>query len=402
MRRPPLPSGADAGNSRHLRDRWHHSHGRATPLDTCQVRPDSPFCGARACTPLQPLASTGVAVSPSSLVVGEHYLVPTDVCQPGSRGKDRLPALCLVQWGAMALDFAPVGDSQPDHVAFEPIPLEPQPLPASYRFTLYRDGVQLADSAENGAVMRGIPNSPATFRAVLDVNLTATAASAPPARAASVQDACPARRLLVATGLRDELPRVPGLAERWGIDVLHCPFCHGREVRDKRIAILATSPGAMHQVLLFRQLSEQVTVLAHTVPQLPGEQRSALGIAVIESTVTRVEASDSGLTGVRLADGTRVPLDALIVAPRTTARAELLAPPGLAPTEVTMGGQAIGTRIEADPSGATSVPGVWDGRQPRQHPGTSHHGRGGRADRGGGDQRRSRCRGRRARGRRRA
>ena len=51
-----------------------------------------------------------------------------------------------------------------------------------------------------------------------------------------------ARRLLVATGLRDELPDVPGLATRWGIDVLHCPYCHGWEVRDKRIGILAPGP----------------------------------------------------------------------------------------------------------------------------------------------------------------
>lgn len=166
----------------------------------------------------------------------------------------------------------------------------------------------------------------------------------------------------MATGLRDELPQVPGLAERWGIDVLHCPYCHGWEVRGKRIGVLATGPGTVHQALLFRQLSNHVTVLAHTAPQLPGEQREqlcALGIAVIQGTVTQVEAGESGLTGVRLADGTRVCLDALIVAPRMTARAELLAPLGLAPVEVTVGGQVIGTQIEADPSGATSVPGVW-------------------------------------------
>ena len=171
-----------------------------------------------------------------------------------------------------------------------------------------------------------------------------------------------ARRLLVATGVRDELPPVPGLAERWGVDVLHCPYCHGWEVRGQRIGILATGPGAMHQALLFRQLSQHVTVLAHTGPELSGEQREqlgALGIPVIEGAVTQVEASDGALTGVRLADGTRVSLDALIVAPRMTARAELLAPLGLAPSEVTMGGQVIGTQIEADPSGATSVPGVW-------------------------------------------
>ena len=171
-----------------------------------------------------------------------------------------------------------------------------------------------------------------------------------------------ARRLLVATGLRDELPDVPGLAQRWGIDVLHCPYCHGWEVRDQRIGILATGPAATHQALLFRQLSPHVTVLAHTALELTPEQQeqfAALGIAVIEGPVTGVEADDGGLTGVRLADGTRLALDALIVAPRMTANAELLAPLGLTPTEVRMGEQVMGTQIDADPSGATSVPGVW-------------------------------------------
>jgi thioredoxin reductase len=171
-----------------------------------------------------------------------------------------------------------------------------------------------------------------------------------------------ARRLLVATGLRDELPDVPGLAARWGIDVLHCPYCHGWEVREQRIGILATGPAAAHQGLLFRQLSRHVTVLAHTAPEVAHEQReqfAALGIAVIEGTVTCVETDDGGLTGVSLADGTRVGLDALIVAPRMTANAELLAPLGLIPAEVRMGEQVMGTQIEADPTGATSVPGVW-------------------------------------------
>jgi len=171
-----------------------------------------------------------------------------------------------------------------------------------------------------------------------------------------------ALRLLVATGLRDELPDMPGLATRWGIDVLHCPYCHGWEVRDQRIGILATGPAAAHQALLFRQLSRHVTVLAHTAPELAREQReqfAALGIQVIDGTVTCVETDDGGLTGVRLADGTRVALDAVIVAPRMTANAELLAPLGLIPTEVRMGEQVMGTQIEADPSGATSVPGVW-------------------------------------------
>jgi thioredoxin reductase len=171
-----------------------------------------------------------------------------------------------------------------------------------------------------------------------------------------------ARRLLVATGLRDELPDVPGLAERWGTDVLHCPYCHGWEVRDKRVGILATGPGAVHQALLFRQLTPHVTVLRHTAAPFPAEQAeqfSALGIPVIDGLVAQVESSAGRLTGVRLADGTRVTLDALIVAPRFAANADLLVPFGLAPVEVSLGGQVIATRIAADPGGATSVPGIY-------------------------------------------
>ena len=171
-----------------------------------------------------------------------------------------------------------------------------------------------------------------------------------------------ARRVLIATGLHDELPDVPGLAERWGIDVLHCPYCHGWEVRDKRVGILATRPGAVHQALLFRQLTPHVTVLRHTAAPFTAEQAeqlSALGIPVIDGLVARVEAAEGRLTGARLADGTRVALDVLIVAPRFAANADLLAPFGLATVEVSFGGQAFATRIPADPSGATSVPGIY-------------------------------------------
>jgi thioredoxin reductase len=173
-----------------------------------------------------------------------------------------------------------------------------------------------------------------------------------------------ARRLLVATGLRDELPDVPGLADRWGIDVLHCPYCHGWEVAGKRIGVLSTGPAAVAtlQALLFRQLSPHVTLLQHTGPVPSGDQReqlSARGVGVAEGKVERIEADDLGLTGVLLADGSRVALDAVVVAPHVTPRAELLAPLGLKPAEVRFGDHVLGTRIEADPTGATAVPGVW-------------------------------------------
>jgi thioredoxin reductase len=171
-----------------------------------------------------------------------------------------------------------------------------------------------------------------------------------------------ARRLLVATGLRDELPDVAGLAARWGIDVLHCPYCHGWEVRDQRIGILATGPTAVHQALLFRQLSPHVTLLQHTGPVPDDNQHKLLtarGITVTEGPVEEIEADASVLTGVRLADGRHLPLDAVIVAPFMRARAELLEPLGLKPAEMRIGEHAVGTYIESDPTGATVVPGVW-------------------------------------------
>ena len=171
-----------------------------------------------------------------------------------------------------------------------------------------------------------------------------------------------ARRLLVATGLVDELPDLPGLAQRWGRDVLHCPYCHGWEVRDQPVGILATGPNAVHQALLFRQLSADVTFLAHTGPDLaaePAEQLAALGIPVVAGEVAGLEVSDDRLTGVRLTSGEVVALSVLVVAPRFTARAGVLASLGLTAVDQEMAGVVVGSTIPADPTGATAVPGVW-------------------------------------------
>ena len=175
-----------------------------------------------------------------------------------------------------------------------------------------------------------------------------------------------ARRLLVTTGLVDELPDVDGLAARWGRDVLHCPYCHGFEVRDQAIGVLATGPAAMHHVQLFRQLSNDVTLFLHTGPEPTDEeweQLAARGIAVVDGEVAGVEVTGDRLTGVRLRSGKVVARQALVVAPRFTARggagSGVPAVAGLATSEVRMGEYLIGTQVDTDPTGATSVPGVW-------------------------------------------
>ena len=171
-----------------------------------------------------------------------------------------------------------------------------------------------------------------------------------------------ARRLLVATGLVDELPAVPGLAPRWGRDVLHCPYCHGYEVRDRAIGVLATGPMAVHQTLLFRRLSDDVTLFLHTAPDLTPDEReqlAALGVTVVEGEVAAVEVAGDRLTGLRLRSGEVVPRDAVVVAPRFVARAEVLSFLGVDAVEQEMAGVVVGTAVPADPTGATTVPGVW-------------------------------------------
>ncbi|WP_424570491.1 NAD(P)/FAD-dependent oxidoreductase [Streptomyces sp. CH-036] len=171
-----------------------------------------------------------------------------------------------------------------------------------------------------------------------------------------------ARRLLVTTGLVDELPPVPGLAERWGREVLHCPYCHGHEVADRPIGVLATGPLAVHQALMWRQWSDDVTLFLHTGPEPTEEeyeQLAARGVAVVDGEVTGLEVADDRFTGVRLASGRVVPREALVVQARFIARSAVLESLGLKPVAQEMGGVVIGSYIPTDPTGATEVPGVW-------------------------------------------
>ncbi|MEU2253027.1 NAD(P)/FAD-dependent oxidoreductase [Nocardia xishanensis] len=165
-----------------------------------------------------------------------------------------------------------------------------------------------------------------------------------------------ARRLLVATGLVDELPDIPGLRERWGRDVVHCPYCHGWEVRDRPIGVLATGPMSVHQALLFRQLSADVTFFACATSPTREEavQLAARGIRLVEGDVARLEIADDRITGVRLRDGTVIEREVVAVGSRMVARAGFLATLGLRPSE-----HPMGEFIAADPTGRTEVSGVW-------------------------------------------
>jgi thioredoxin reductase len=167
------------------------------------------------------------------------------------------------------------------------------------------------------------------------------------------------RRLLVTTGLVDELPEVEGLRERWGRDALHCPYCHGWEVRDRVIGVLASGPRALHQALLFRQWSPNISLLLNG-QDLPGAEQlellAARGIDIVEGRVERLVVEDDALVGVALAGGGVRPLEALVVGAPVTVRAGLLVDLGLELAEHPMG---VGLHVATDANGATALPGVW-------------------------------------------
>jgi thioredoxin reductase len=166
-----------------------------------------------------------------------------------------------------------------------------------------------------------------------------------------------APRILVTTGLADVLPDIPGLGERWGKDLAHCPYCHGWEIQDHVIGVIGNGSFAAHQALLFRQWSDNVTLFLNNSPQPTDVERvqlAARGIPVVEGQVVRIHSTDGGVGGVELADGTVHPVQALTVQSRVLAQAGFLTGLGLAAAAT-----PFGTVLESDETGLTAVPGVW-------------------------------------------
>jgi thioredoxin reductase len=166
-----------------------------------------------------------------------------------------------------------------------------------------------------------------------------------------------ARRLVLATGVVDDLPDVPGLRERWGVSVLHCPYCHGYEVAGRRFGVLANGEMAVHQALLVADWSDDVTLFLNGVIQPDEEQRAQLaarGVRIEERPVAALAAEGTELSGVRLQDGTVIGIDALFTQPRTRIASPLAEQLGCELEDA-----PAGPIIRTDPQKATSVAGVF-------------------------------------------
>jgi thioredoxin reductase len=163
-----------------------------------------------------------------------------------------------------------------------------------------------------------------------------------------------ARRLLIATGASDELPEIDGVRERWGRDFLHCPYCHGWEVRDQPLGVLGTGTGSVEHAQLIRQWSDDLVFFTHTydLTAAEREQLQARGILIIDAEVRALVVQDDRLKGVVLRDGRTVERAALFIRPDIRPRLHGLA-------------EQLGLELDAtgfvrvDTGGRTTVAGVW-------------------------------------------
>jgi thioredoxin reductase/SAM-dependent methyltransferase len=168
------------------------------------------------------------------------------------------------------------------------------------------------------------------------------------------------RRVLAATGMVDDLPDIDGLVEHWGGDVIHCPFCHGFEVRDRRIVQIITHPMGLRPAGLFRQLTARFTLVLHegiNAANSDVDDLRAAGVNIVDGPVRRVVTGDDGhVAAVELMGGDSIEADAVVIGPRFKVRVEAFASLGLQPAAHPNG---LGDFVAVDENGETSVPGLY-------------------------------------------
>lgn len=227
------------------------------------------------------------------------------------------------------------------------------------RFAAHSHGFFAQDGSETGAML-------ATARSQVAAYSTATFIAGEAVSAAlkadgfsvvlANGDVIDASRLVLAFGVSDELPSVPGLAERWGSSVLHCPYCHGYEFSGRRLGVLNTSPMSAHQAMLIAEWGP-TTFYLNGASDLDASVLAELqqrGIAIEPVPVKALHGDGTQLSVIELADGNRSGADALFLGPRNHFNSDIGRQLGCE-----IDGAPFGQTIRTDPQMMTTVPGVY-------------------------------------------
>lgn len=168
-----------------------------------------------------------------------------------------------------------------------------------------------------------------------------------------------ARRVILATGMRYEYPEVPGLEKVWGNAAFHCPFCHGWEVRDRSVAVLAAGDRAMHMAMLLKAWTDDIVLLTNGPTGLTADQQRHLAdanVAVEDRPVAEVISVGDTLTAIAFADGHELKCEAVLVASSLRQRGTLATQLGV---DIAPPGPVIADAVVVDQQYCTSVPGVY-------------------------------------------
>ena len=162
-----------------------------------------------------------------------------------------------------------------------------------------------------------------------------------------------AKRLVLATGVIDDLPPIPGLAERWGRFAFHCPYCHGYELMNGRIGVIAASPLSMHHAMMLPDWGP-TTLLLNNAFEPDAEQRAQLERRGVVLEAEPIREVGGERADVMLTDGRILPFEGLFILQRTCMASPLGEQLGCDLEE-----GPLGTFIKTDATKETSVPGVF-------------------------------------------
>ena len=288
-------------------------------------------------------------------------LTATSVSDVDSRGRYDV---VIVGGGAAGLSAALVLGRTRRHVAVVDAG-EPRNAPAAHmQGFLGSDGLPPAEFLARGraeVASYGVDQISGTVADITQNGTTTVASrtSTGPRFTVTLTDgtALETRAVLVTTGLRDDVPTIPGVHERWGRDLLHCPYCHGWEVRDQPLGVLAGDPTSFEETLahahIIRQWSNDVVLFANgaTLTAAQREQLDARAIGIVDEPVVRLAIDDDHLTGVVIDGGRIVPRAAVFIRPQFVPNDTLLVDLGCAVRDNGL--------VQVDPTGATTVSGVW-------------------------------------------
>lgn len=151
-----------------------------------------------------------------------------------------------------------------------------------------------------------------------------------------------ARRLILSYGLRDSLPQIPGLEKRWGVSVLHCPYCHGFEYGDRPLGVLYRNEMSLHQAQLITEWGPTTLFMnGNALPEEQGVQLAQAAVRVEYAPVAALVGKETKLSSLRLEDRRNVPLEALYLVPQSTHSSPLAGQLGLDIIETPMGPQIV-------------------------------------------------------------